>query len=630
MRRVPSVLGIILLLFVGASPVLAASPSPGSAPGLDGTQVGSSLTWHLADGGRIHLHPTRGVLGHAPIAPYNGTPPMLYNGGPIVPAEHAVSIYWSSSTIYSGGPTPGTTGTGSADGSLVGYFLSHLGGSSYYNINTTYTDTVGGGHTVANALSYTGYWADNVSAPSGSQAVSDAAIQSEIINGFTSGKIAYDPSTVYAVFSSGSVNLGGGAFTQYCAYHGEFTWNGNVVLYAAMPYDQAAPNACSWGSYPNNDPGADSEVNTLAHELEEANTDPQLNAWYDSSGYENGDECAWIFGTANLSGGLANITVGAKNFMVQENWLNVTNGGQCLQGYTTTQATVPGAPSLNSASAGVNSVSLSWSAPSNNGGASITGYSIYRSTTAGGEGTTAYATVGNVTSYTDSAATAGATYYYTVAATNSVGTGSQSNERSATPLAAATVPGAPTLNSATGGINSVALSWSAPTNTGGASVTGYSIYRSTTAGGEGTTPSATVGNVTSYTDTAATGGLTYYYTVAATNSVGTGSHSNERSATPTVANVPGASTLTASSAKPRGVRLSWTAAAPNGSAVTSYSIYRSTSSSGTFSLLTTKGGSTLSYRDTATSSGVRYYYFVVAANAVGTGPASNTASAVAR
>ena len=35
----------------------------------------------------------------------------------------------------------------------------------------------------------------------------------------------------------------------------------------------------------------------IAHELEEAATDPDLNAWYDSRGDENADKCAWTFGT---------------------------------------------------------------------------------------------------------------------------------------------------------------------------------------------------------------------------------------------------------------------------------------------------------------------------------------------
>jgi fibronectin type 3 domain-containing protein len=637
LRRVPAAIGILVILLFGAAPAFAASPaghaSPGSPPGLAGRQVGNSPTWHLTDGAMVHIHKTRNApSSHAPIPPYQGTPPVLYWGGPIVPSEHVVSIYWAASTIYAGGPTPGTTGVAGGDGSLVGYFLSHLGGSNYYNTNTTYYDTVGGGHTVANTLSYTGFWADNASPPSGSTYVSDASVMNEIISGFNSGKITYDASTVYAVFSSGSVNLGGGFGTQYCAYHGDFSWNGHIVLYAVMPYNYAAGFSCFTGNAPNGDAPADAEVNTLAHELEEANTDPQLNAWFDSpNGYEDADECAWIFGNAGLSGGQANITVGAKNFYVQEEWLQVPNGGQCVQGYAPGAPTAPAAPTLNSATAGVNSVSLSWSAGSN-GGANITNFSIYRSTTPGAEGTTAYATVGNVTGYTDNGASAGVTYYYTVAATNSVGTGPQSNERSATPNAPPTVPGAPTLNSATGGTNSVVLSWSAPASNGGASITGYAVYRSTTAGGEGTTAFATVGNVTTYTDSTASVGTTYYYKVAATNSVGTGALSGERSATPTAASVPGASTLTASKAtgRNRGVQLSWTAAAPNGSAISGYSIYRSTSSTGTFTFVKTVSASIRSYLDASTTSGQRYYYYVFATNGVGPGPHSNTATAIAR
>ena len=38
-------------------------------------------------------------------------------------------------------------------------------------------------------------------------------------------------------------------------------------------------------------------VSVIAHELEEAATDPDLNAWYDNRGYENADKCAWTFGT---------------------------------------------------------------------------------------------------------------------------------------------------------------------------------------------------------------------------------------------------------------------------------------------------------------------------------------------
>jgi len=260
---------------------------------------------------------------------------IYYHGGPVLLSGTKVAaVYWAAGRIFSGGPAVDTHGAGSADGSLVGYFLSHLGGSGYFNINSTYND--GAGHAIANVVNYTQYWANGTNAPSGTQSVSDAEMLAMLQSGFASGNLTYDAGTLYAIFTSGSVNLGGGFGTQYCAYHyhGTVTVGGvsQTVLYAAMPYNYAYPSACTDGAAPNGDPAADAEVNTLAHEVEETTTDLLGNAWFDHRGYENADKCAWNFGTRSLSSGQANITVGAKNFLVQQNWLNTGSGG-CAQSY---------------------------------------------------------------------------------------------------------------------------------------------------------------------------------------------------------------------------------------------------------------------------------------------------------
>ena len=91
----------------------------------------------------------------------------------------------------------------------------------------------------------------------------------------------------------------------------------------------------------------------------------------------------------------------------------------------------PGAPAGLSAVAGVSSATLSWTAPSFDGGSPITGYRIYRGTSAGGEAF--LQSVGNVTSFVDSGLTNGSTYYYKVSAENSNGEGALSNEAAATP-----------------------------------------------------------------------------------------------------------------------------------------------------------------------------------------------------
>ena len=83
------------------------------------------------------------------------------------------------------------------------------------------------------------------------------------------------------------------------------------------------------------------------------------------------------------------------------------------------------------ATAGTNSVTLSWQSPANNGGSTITGYKVYRSTSSGTE--TGYVSLGNVNSYTNTGLTPGVTYFYKVRAVNSVGLSPLSSETSATP-----------------------------------------------------------------------------------------------------------------------------------------------------------------------------------------------------
>ncbi len=96
-----------------------------------------------------------------------------------------------------------------------------------------------------------------------------------------------------------------------------------------------------------------------------------------------------------------------------------------------------------------------------------------------------------------------------------------------------TGPAQPTGLSASAGSGQIILAWNA--SFGAAS---YNLYRSTTAGGEGTTPyqSGLVG--TSYTDTGVVPGTPYYYTVTAVNAGGESAQSNEASATARPATSP--------------------------------------------------------------------------------------------
>jgi fibronectin type 3 domain-containing protein len=271
--------------------------------------------------------------------------------------------------------------------------------------------------------------------------------------------------------------------------------------------------------------------------------------------------------------------------------------------------TVPSAPQNLSASAGDGYVSLAWSAPSSTGGATITGYKIYRSSS--------LLTTTTSLNYTNYGLSNGTTYCYTVKAVNSVGDSVASSQACATPAASATVPGTPSL-SAYGYETYIGLAWSVP-STGGSPITGYYLYRGTSVSSQ---PFFTaLGTDTNYSDTSAVSGTTYYYKIAAVNSVGAGSESSVASATRSVAaTVPSAPQSLSATAGDGSVSLAWSAPSSNGgSAITSYKIYRSSS------YLTSVG--ILSYTNTGLTNGTNYCYTVKAVNSVGDSVASSQACA---
>ena len=76
-------------------------------------------------------------------------------------------------------------------------------------------------------------------------------------------------------------------------------------------------------------------ASVIVHELEEATTDPKFTAWYDSLGYENSDKCSWTFGTTTVLPNKAkyNVTLGTKNYLIQQNWVNTAPAGFCAKNF---------------------------------------------------------------------------------------------------------------------------------------------------------------------------------------------------------------------------------------------------------------------------------------------------------
>jgi len=275
----------------------------------------------------------------------SGTGISYHGGSVLLNGTKVVSIYWGSSAHPVGYQNlPAGTGSGASDGTLIGTFLRSLSSltdvaanKNYYNINHTYWGPAGSGSLINATVSYTGFWNTNgdAGAPVPSTSPTDADMIALVNYGINNGRIAYDPSTVYAIFTGTGVNLGGGFGSSYCAYHTHGSNAKGTFFYAAMPYNQQYPSGCtSQFASPNADVAANSEVNTLAHEIEETTTDNMGNAWFDNRGYENADKCAWTWGTTAkaTNGGVYNQKAGGVNFLVQRNWVNAGSGG-CATGY---------------------------------------------------------------------------------------------------------------------------------------------------------------------------------------------------------------------------------------------------------------------------------------------------------
>ena len=292
---------------------------------------------------------------------------------------------------------------------------------------------------------------------------------------------------------------------------------------------------------------------------------------------------------------------------------------------TVTPATLPGAPSGLSAAAGNADATVTWTAPASDGGSAVTGYTVVArdSTTPAGGGETCSWTAGPLTC-TLTGLTNGDTYSFTVRAANSVGLGPSSpDSNTVTP---ATVPGAPSGLSATGGDADATVTWAAPASDGGSAVTGYRV---TTYVGLVAEAVTTVGNVTTDVVGGLTDGDTYSFTVTAINAVGLGPTTDFSNAV-TPATVPGAPSGLSAAAGNADATVTWEApASDGGSAVTGYTVVASDSTT------PANGGETCSWTAgpltctlTGLTNGDTYSFTVWAANSVGLGPSSPASNTV--
>jgi hypothetical protein len=281
-----------------------------------------------------------------------------------------------------------------------------------------------------------------------------------------------------------------------------------------------------------------------------------------------------------------------------------TGAGATQQGRFKLVPATNAAPTNVSATDGSSTaaVTVTWTAASN-----ATGYKVLRA-----QGSAAAAQIGTtaagVVTYTDSAATAGIAYNYSVKASYASGDSAASTAdagwRNILP---------PSGVSATDGTSAsgVTVTWNAS-----AGATGYAVFRAQGAG-----PASEVGvttaSVRTFTDTAGEAATAYTYTVKATTAAGSSASSagdagwRNLSAPTGVAASDGTSTGS--------VTVTWAAA----SGANGYKVFRAVGAGATTQIGTT-AASIRTFTDTTANAGVTYTYSVKATSSLGDSAASAT------
>jgi hypothetical protein len=323
---------------------LAVTSALGQAvPPTTSTSPGFHVTGILPTKEHPAAAPAQQPASSAANVPFNG---ITYNGGEVMDDPQGTNVYYIWYGDWSRDPLAQT---------ILTDFISDIGGSSYFNINSSYYDLNKEGERVAvpNRVNFKGSVTDNYSRGS---ALSDNDVGCIIQNAAVSGKLPFDLNGQYFVMTSADVTETSGFCSLYCAYHGYLQTdssstqnscgipvvnpnqlNQNLVgSFVGNPHQ--CPLACTaQDATPNGDFAGDSMVNVVAHELSESATDPYNDGWISPDGTENGDLCLFNFGYPTKTrllpnGSYYNLTLGKRKYLSQQIWVN-RRGGYCAMSW---------------------------------------------------------------------------------------------------------------------------------------------------------------------------------------------------------------------------------------------------------------------------------------------------------
>jgi len=272
------------------------------------------LTLASPDGSAIHIFPSLNLASRFSRLGgdyFGGTPPLIYHaGGPIMPTVTIYNIFWIPAHLQDGSATTLSKAYRTLMNRLAAdYPANGIANNStqYYqqiNSTTTYIRNVGGfGGTFVDTSPYPASGCTDTATPN--NCITDKQIQAHIkkvvkargwSGGLTNIFVLYTSSGEGSCFDSTNASC---AYTDYCAYHGNIA-GATPIIYANIPY--GTTNNCQLGGIPspNNFPEADAATTAASHEITESVTDPLLNAWYTSDGFEIGDLCAYDYGASDV------------------------------------------------------------------------------------------------------------------------------------------------------------------------------------------------------------------------------------------------------------------------------------------------------------------------------------------
>ena len=299
--------------------------------------------------------------------------------------------------------------------------------------------------------------------------------------------------------------------------------------------------------------------------------------------------------------------VNGTTYTFQVTATNTGGTGPAGTSNAVTPALTPQAPTNVGAAPGNQQVTVTWTAP-NAGGSSITGYTI--TPYIGGTAGTPVSAGASATSVIVTGLTNGTAYTFRVYATNSFGNGPVGTSPAATP---AGPPSIPTTIAAASGNGLATVTWAAPTDNGGSAITGYTV--TPVLNGTPGTPVVVGGSVFSTPVSGLTNGSSYTFQVFATNSIGNGPAGTS---TPVTVGTPSSPGNVSATGGANQISVTWTAATPNGSAITGYTAtaYVAGLPNLSIALVASATAATVS----GLKGGTSYTIIVVATNNYGPGP----------